>query len=79
MDNPLATQEDQAAENLFRETTDKVQGKALEVMRFDEFVQVHPKQLRRDAEMTPEIEALREVYHTVKMMGVLREFSLHPE
>ena len=44
MNDLLGTKKDQAAQYLLRETTNKLQRKALEVMGLDEFVEVHPKQ-----------------------------------
>lgn len=44
MNDFLGAKKDQAAQYLLRETTNKLQRKALEVMGLDEFVEVHPKQ-----------------------------------
>ena len=57
----FAPQKNQAIEHLFGETPNQLQRKALEVMRFDELVEVHPKQLRGDAEMAAEVEALYKI------------------
>lgn len=81
VDDLLLLQKNQRGQDLLAETTDQTQREALELVCFDELVQVHAKQLRGDAKMASEVEALCKVDHTVLVVGILNTFVsnlLHP-
>jgi hypothetical protein len=41
-------------------------------MSFDEFIQVHPKQVSRDTQVIPKVKALIKADHTMAILGVLQ-------
>lgn len=67
----MALEKHQAAEQLFGESSYQLQRKASELVTFDELIKIHPQQLRRNTEMTSEIETLRELDHTVLPLWIL--------
>lgn len=71
VDDLVLVKENEAGQELLCKAPNELQGEPLEIMRFDEFVQVHPKQVGRDTQVTTKVEALIEIDHAVSIVGVL--------
>lgn len=72
VDDLVALQQAQAAEHLLGEGPDEAEREATEVVRLDEFVQIHAEQLCGDAKMATEVEGLGKVDEAVLVVGVLQ-------
>ena len=71
VDDPVFVKEDEAGQELLCEAPNQSQREPLEIMRLDEFIQVHPKQVSRDTQVIPEVKALIKADHAVTILGVL--------
>lgn len=73
VDNPLVVKKYQSPKKLLRKSTNKFQGESSEVMRLDEFIEIHPKEFGRDTEVASEVEALGEIDNVMTAMRILND------
>ena len=71
VDDPVVVKEYKAGQELLCEAPNQSQREPLEIMRLDEFIQVHPKQVSRDTQVIPEVKALIKADHAMAILGVL--------
>ena len=71
MDDLLLFQKVEGAQHLFGEAPDELDRETAEGIRLDELVEIHIKKLSGYAEMTAEVEAMREVNHAMLVLGIL--------
>lgn len=67
----LRFEKQETTDELLREAADQFEREAPEIVTFDEFVEIHAKQLCGNAQMASEVERLRKADHTVLVMGIL--------
>ena len=71
MNNSMLLQQKKTAQELLRKAADQFQGESTEAVGFDEFVEVHVKELCGYAKMTSKVKALRKVDHAVFVFWIL--------
>jgi hypothetical protein len=70
MDHSLLSQESKCCKELDCEASDKSKRDTLEIVVFDELVEVDTKQLKGDAQMITEVEVIIEVHDIGGVLGV---------
>jgi hypothetical protein len=68
----VCVEEYEAGQELLCKAPNELQRETLEIMSFDEFVQVHTKQVGGDTQVTTKVEALIEFDHAMAILGVLK-------
>jgi hypothetical protein len=75
VDDPMALEQNQRAKHLLGEASNELEREPTEVIALDELIKVHAQELSRDAQMTTEVETLREVDQRVFLLRVLRQLA----
>ena len=76
MDDFFRFEKQEATYELFCEAADQFERKAPEIVTFDEFVEIHAKQLGGNAQVPSEVERLRKADHAVFVVRILYSVSI---